>query len=199
MSMDSGFNSTSGTPLDGAEPPEPWDEMLLVGVVARAQGNKGEVVVNATTDFPEQRFAAGSILWCRRAAGSIERLEVQAWRMHLGRPVLTLAGVASIGEAEQYAGAELRVPVATMQPLPPDVYYLHELVGCAVWTAAGERVGEVSAVEGDGAAVRLVVRTMRDDVLVPFTQAFCTVDRAARRIEITPPEGLLELNGAWQE
>jgi ribosomal 30S subunit maturation factor RimM len=35
-------------------------------------------------------------------------------------------------------------------------------------------------------------------VLVPFTQAFCTVDRAARRIEITPPEGLLELNGAWQ-
>jgi 16S rRNA processing protein RimM len=197
--MDSGFNSTSGIPLDGAEPPEPWDEMLLVGVIARAMGNKGEVVVNSTTDFPEERFAAGAPLWCRRGAGSIERLDVQAWRMHLGRPVLRLAGVASIGEAEQYAGAELRGPVAAMQPLPPDVYYLHELVGCAVWTAAGERVGEVSAVEGDGAAVRLVVRTVRDDVLVPFTQAFCTVDRAARRIEITPPEGLLELNGAWRE
>jgi 16S rRNA processing protein RimM len=196
--MDSGSNSTSGIPLGGAEPPEPWDEMLLVGVIARAMGNKGEVVVNPTTDFPEERFGAGAPLWCRRSGGAVERVEVRAWRMHLGRPVLTLAGVATIGDAEAYAGAELRVPVAAMLPLPPDVYYLHELVGCAVWTAAGERVGEVGAVEGDGAAVRLVVRTAGADVLVPFTQAFCAVDRAARRIEITPPEGLLELNGAWQ-
>ena len=111
-----------------------------------------------------------------------------------------MAGVATIGDAERYAGAELRVPVAAMLPLPPDVYYLHELVGCAVWTAAGERVGDGerrrrrrrrgAAGGADGAAA---------EVLVPFTQAFCAVDRAARRIEITPPEGLLELNGAWRE
>lgn len=196
--MDSGSNSTSGIPLGGAEPPEPWDEMLLVGVVARAQGSRGEVVVNPTTDFPEERFGAGAPLWCRRTGGEVERVQVQAWRMHLGRPVLTLTGVASIGEAERLAGAELRVPVAAMQPLPPEVYYLHELVGCAVWTAAGDHVGEVSAVEGNGAAVRLVVRTAKTDVLVPFTLAFCSVDRGARRIEITPPEGLLELNGPWR-
>ena len=197
--MDNASSSTSGIPLGGAEPPEPWDEMLLVGVVARAQGNKGEVVVNGTTDFPDERFGAGAPLWCRRLDGTVERLEVRDYRMHLGRPVLALAGIGSIGEAERYAGAELRVPMAAMQPLPPDVYYLHELVGCAVWTAGGERVGDVAAVEGDGAAVRLVVRTAKSDVLVPFVQAFCTVDRTARRIEIAPPEGLLDLNGAWRE
>lgn len=168
--------------------------MLLVGVVARTQGNKGEVVVNATTDFPDERFAAGTGLWCRRVGAAPEVVRVQAFRMHLGRPVLALEGVAGIGEAEAFAGAELRVPAAAQQPLPAHVYYVHELVGCAVWTADGDHVGEVAAVEGDGEATRLVVRADDGEVLVPFVQAYCAVDVTARRIEIVPPEGLLDLN-----
>jgi 16S rRNA processing protein RimM len=168
--------------------------MLLVGVVARAQGNKGEVVVNGTTDFPDERFAAGASLWCRRVGSAPEEIRVRAFRMHLGRPVLALEGVAGIGEAEAFAGAELRVPMAAQQPLPAHVYYVHELVGCAVWTTGGEHVGEVAAVEGDGEATRLVVRAEAGDVLLPFVQAYCTVDVAGRRIEIAPPEGLLDLN-----
>ena len=168
--------------------------MLLVGVVARAQGNKGEVVVNATTDFPDERFAAGAELWCRRVGAAPQTVRVQAFRMHLGRPVLALDGVAGIGEADAFAGAELRVPATAQQALPAHVYYVHELVGCAVWTAAGENVGDVAAVEGDGEATRLVVRADAGDVLVPFVQAYCVVDVASRRIEIAPPEGLLELN-----
>jgi 16S rRNA processing protein RimM len=174
--------------------------MLLVGVVARAQGNKGEVVVNATTDFPDERFAAGATLWCRRAgATTSERLDVRAFRMHLGRPVLTLAGVASIGAAEGFAGAELRVPASVQQPLPAHVYYVHVLVGCEVWTTGGERVGTVTAVEGHGGATRLVVTADAGEVLVPFVQEYCTVDGPHRRIEIAPPEGLLDLNGAWRK
>jgi 16S rRNA processing protein RimM len=173
--------------------------MLLVGVVARTQGHKGQVIVNATTDFPDQRFAAGAELWCRRRDGQVERRRITASRMHLGRPVLALDGIASMTEAEALAGAELRVPAAAAQPLPPHVFYVHDLVGCEVWTAAGERVGEVAAVEGEGHASRLVIRSPRGEVLVPFVQAFCAVDATARRIVVTPPDGLLELNGAWQE
>jgi 16S rRNA processing protein RimM len=172
--------------------------MLLVGVVARTQGNKGEVIVNATTDFPEQRFAAGAELWCRRRDGAIDRVAVRASRVHLGRPVLALEGVTSIGEAEAFAGAELRVPAAAQQPLPAHVYYVHELVGCAVWTDTGEPVGEVIAVDGDGGATRLVIKGPRGEVLVPFVQEFCTVDRDGRRIVVAPPEGLLDVNGGWR-
>jgi ribosomal 30S subunit maturation factor RimM len=56
----------------------------------------------------------------------------------------------------------------------------------------------VASVDGDGAAVRLVVTTARGQVLVPLTQAFCTVDVGARCITIDPPEGLLEVNGGWR-
>ncbi len=172
--------------------------MLLVGVVARAQGNRGEVVVNATTDFPEERFAAGQSIWCRRADGVVDRQTIRVSRMHLGRPVLHFEGVGSIGDAERFAGAELRVPAAAQHTLPPHVYYRHELIGCEVWTAEGARVGTVTAVEGEGDATRLVVATAASEVLVPFVQAYCTVDTGRRRIEIVPPEGLLDLNGAWR-
>ncbi|MGE0359740.1 MAG: ribosome maturation factor RimM [Vicinamibacterales bacterium] len=168
--------------------------MWLVGVVARAQGNKGEVVVNATTDFLDERFAAGAELWCRWPSGTTAPLTVRSFRMHLGRPVLTLTGVATMTEAEALAGAELRVPSTARQALPADVYYVPDLVGCEVWTTAGRRVGPVVAVDGAGEATRLVVAGDAGEVLVPFAQAFCRVDVGARRIDITPPEGLLELN-----
>jgi 16S rRNA processing protein RimM len=197
--MDSASNSTSATPPDSADAAAAWDDMRLVGIVARTQGNTGEVIVNSTTDFPDDRFAVGAVVWGRAAGGgAVERLEIQRYRMHVGRPVVGFAGAASIGDAERYAGWELRVPGAARQPLPPHVYYHDDLVGCEVVTTVGEAVGHVRAIDGDGEAVRLVVTAARGEVLVPLVQAYCAVDVAARRIVIDPPDGLLDVNGAWR-
>ena len=38
------------------------DELLLVGRVARAHGNRGQVIVNPDTDFAEDRFRVGQVL-----------------------------------------------------------------------------------------------------------------------------------------
>lgn len=197
--MDSASNSTSATAPDSGNAPAPWDDMLLVGVVARAQGNRGEVVVNPTTDFVEERFGEGATVWGRPPAGGPpEALRIRSFRMHLGRPVVVLGECATIGEAERFAGWELRVPESARQHLPPHVYYRHDLVGCAVLTGEGDPVGTVRAVDGEGQAVRLVVAAAQGEVLVPFTQAFCEVDLAGRRIVIRPPDGLLDLNGPWR-
>jgi len=37
-----------------------WDDMALVGRIARAHGIKGQVIVNPDTDFPQERFKAGA-------------------------------------------------------------------------------------------------------------------------------------------
>ena len=34
-----------------------WDDMVLVGRIARPHGHRGQVIVNPDTDFPEDRFA----------------------------------------------------------------------------------------------------------------------------------------------
>ena len=37
-------------------------ELLLVGRVARAHGNRGQVIVNPETDFADDRFRVGRVL-----------------------------------------------------------------------------------------------------------------------------------------
>ena len=74
-------------------------------------------------------------------------------------------------------------------------YYLHQLVGCAVETTGGDVIGRVERVDGGSGGSRLVVTGPRGEVLVPLAQGICRViDVAEGRIEIDPPEGLLELN-----
>lgn len=175
-----------------------WDDMVLVGVVARSHGNRGEVIVNLTTDFPEERFRTGATLFARGPQGATQTVELASVRFHQGRPILGLAGVDSITAAEGFAGAELRIPATEQAPLPEGVYYHNDLVGCEVVTADGRVVGTVAKVEGEIATSRLVVRSRRNEVLIPLAATICTVDIAGRRIVVTPPEGLLELNGEWR-
>ena len=171
-----------------------WDDMVLVGRIARAHGNRGQVIVDPATDFPEERFKAGSVL-CVQRSGVTERVEVENVRFHRGRPIIRLAGIDTMDAAEALAGNELRVSADALQPLPPGSYYHHDLIGCSVETARGEQIGRVRAVEGDGAGSRLVVESGNGDVLIPMVEGICAaVDVAGRKIVVAPPDGLLDLN-----
>jgi 16S rRNA processing protein RimM len=171
-----------------------WDDYATVGRIARTHGRHGQVIVNPETDFVEERFRVGAVLYARRG-GPIETLRVTSMRVHLGRPVIGLEGVDSMNDAEALAGVELRVPVADLEPLPPGTFYRHDLVGCSVETTRGVQVGHVAAVEGDLGASRLVVTGVGGEVLIPLVETICVaIDIAARRIVVDPPEGLLEVN-----
>jgi 16S rRNA processing protein RimM len=168
--------------------------MVLVGRIARPHGIRGQVIVGPETDFVEERFRAGAILWTRSDRGE-EVLTVSSARIQNGRPVIGFAGFATIEDVERLAGCELRVPEDALQPLADGAYYVHDLVGCVVETTAGQRIGEVQRVDGGAGASVLSVAGARGEVLVPLAADICTeIDTATRRIRINPPDGLLELN-----
>jgi len=174
--------------------PLAWDEMVLVGRIARPHGIRGQVIVTPETDFVEERFGAGSTFWTRSVRGD-EQLTVDTVRIQNGRPVIGFRGFSTIEEVEPLAGLELRVPESTLMPLADGAYYHHHLVGCVVETVTGEPVGEVTRVEGGAGASLLSINGPRGEVLVPLVSDICVeVDIAGRRIRIEPPKGLLELN-----
>ena len=144
-----------------------WDEMAVVGRIARAHGIRGQVIVNLETDFPETRFRPGAEVFVNRG-GRVEALTMTTVRFQRERPVIGLRGVDDMNTAEKLAGVELRVPVAWLAPLPEGTFYHHDLVGCSVETRAGGRIGVVKAVEGDRSGSRLVVETPKGEVLVPL-------------------------------
>jgi 16S rRNA processing protein RimM len=171
-----------------------WDEMALVGRIARTHGLRGQMVVNLDTDFPDERFQPGSELFVRRG-GVIEALTVSSVRLQGDRPVIAVEGVGTIDEAERLAGLELRIPVDRLRPLPGGTFYHHDLIGCRVETVDGSPVGVVRDVDTASGGSRLVVEGTEGEVLVPIAAAICrVVDPAAKRIVIDPPEGLLDLN-----
>ena len=168
--------------------------MVLVGRIARPHGVRGQVIVNPETDFVDDRFVSGATMWTRSDRGD-EALTIASARVQNGRPVIGFDGFSSIEDAERLAGLELRVPEGELQALGDGMYYQHQLVGCAVETVDGARIGEVSRVDGGAGGSLLAVRGSRGEVLIPFAQHICVgIDVAARRIRIDPPEGLLELN-----
>jgi 16S rRNA processing protein RimM len=168
------------------------EDLVVVGRVARAHGTKGQVIVNPDTDFAEEGFKAGAVV----LVGAEARARViRSARFHQGRPVIALEGIETMTDAEDLAGAELRIPASAAQPLPPGTFYHYDLIGCAVEDTAGRAIGPVKAIDGTRDLSRLVVAGERGDVLIPMVAHICTsIDVAARRIVVDPPEGLVDLN-----
>jgi 16S rRNA processing protein RimM len=178
----------------GAIPESPWEDMVLVGRIARPHGLRGEVAVNPETDFVEERFHTGATLWCRTARG-VEALVVATMRVHKGRPIVGFEGCTRIEDVERFSGAELRVPEPSLQRLNEGSYYLHDLVGCTVDTVDGRRVGTVIRVDPGASGSLLAVAGARGEVLIPLAQEICVeIDVRAKRIRVDPPQGLLDVN-----
>jgi len=168
-------------------------DLLLVGRVARAHGNKGQVIVNPETDFAQERFAVGNEMVVEQGGRTATR-RITAVRFHAGRPIVALDGIETMNDAEALAGAELKMPAAALGPLPANTFYRHDLVGCDVKDTAGRAIGRVTGVEGPMEQSRLVVAGAKGELLVPMAERICvSVDPAAKVIVIDPPDGLLEL------
>jgi 16S rRNA processing protein RimM len=174
--------------------PQVDDGLVLVGIVVRPHGLKGEVAIEPQTDFPDERFAPGAALLVDRG-GRLETLTIATERRHQGRPLVTFAGREGIDAVEPLRGARLWIRERERAALEPGRFYHSQLVGCRVETMDGAAVGHVVAVEATGGVPLLVVQGSAGEVLVPLAEAICRrIEPEARRIVIEPPDGLLELN-----
>jgi 16S rRNA processing protein RimM len=174
---------------------------LLVGVIVRAHGLRGEVVVDVRTDYPDQRFAAGSVLTARHPTRSPGALTVEAARPHGGRLLVSFIGCADRDAAEALRGTMLLVDAGRLpagdgpgDDSDDDEFHDTQLEGLAVVLDDGTPVGTVRSVaHPPGNDLLVVAREGRPDALVPFVREIVpTVDLAAATITLTPPDGLLD-------
>ncbi len=165
---------------------------LVVGRIGKAHGVRGEVSVDVRTDDPERRFVVGSRLDSDPDRGALEILSV---RPHHGRLLVAFAGVADRNAAEALRGTMLVVDSSTTGEAGPGEYWSHELVGLRVELADATVLGELAeVVHTPGADLLAIRRTDGGEVLIPFVAAMVpTVDIAAGRVVVDPPDGLLDL------
>jgi 16S rRNA processing protein RimM len=169
------------------------DGLIVCGRIGRAHGLRGEVIVEAWTDTPAERFASGAALHTEPAG--VGPLTVATARPQSGRWIVQFAEVPDRTAAEALRGAMLLVHRTDRTPIDdPDEFYDSDLIGLAVHTASGALVGRVSEVVHGPAGDLLAVDAGDREHLVPFVAPIVpTVDIAGGTVVINPPEGLLDL------
>jgi 16S rRNA processing protein RimM len=202
-----------------SEPNKPSTRWFQVARIRRPRGNKGEVVAELLTDFPE-RFSNLKKIYVRRSTEEPRAVALQNFwldRNHPGMGVFHFAGCATISEAEQLRGLEILLPMEQRVALLRGRYFVTDLIGCTVFASPAQEtklsspacsledvprvVGAVRDVFFPGESVAgtplLQVETAGGELLLPLAEDICTrIDVAARRIDVRLPEGLDELNSA---
>jgi len=192
---------------------------VAVARVLGPRGNKGEVAVELFTDFPD-RLARVPRVYLEPADG---RSEPQPYKVtsfwisqnHKAQGVFHFAGVDGISSAEKLQGMAVLLPIEERVTLPSGMYFVSDLIGCAVFehrepacglasspcslSEAPEVIGKVSEVEFIGEEQAgtpvLHVDTAQGELLVPLAEDICfRIDTTGRRIDVRLPEGLRELN-----
>jgi 16S rRNA processing protein RimM len=166
-------------------------ELVAVGQIGPPRGLRGDVFVEPWTDSPEQRFVPGAVL---HTDGKGVVTIADAY-MSGAKQVVHFREVDDREAAVALRGTQLFLAAQSRPALAdPDEFYDSDLVGLAVLRTDGGSVGTVTDVAHTGSAAYLVVDVDGRECLVPFVRAIVpTVDLAARRVVIDPPEGLLEL------
>jgi 16S rRNA processing protein RimM len=174
--------------------PEAQPSYIAIARIARTRGNRGEVLADSYTDFPD-RFLLLSQVWVKLADGSREQIVLESTWEHLGRQVLKFAGIDSISSAERLVGAWIEIEPSQAVKLPEGTYFDHDLVGCAVRNVSGEHLGTVKEILRFAGNHQLVVENGGQEFMIPAAPGICKdVSIAEKLILVDLPEGLIDLN-----
>ncbi|MGV3465755.1 MAG: ribosome maturation factor RimM [Heyndrickxia sp.] len=165
-----------------------------VGKIVNTHGLNGEVRVISITDFKEERFKVGSILYLFVPNQSEPiQLVVKSHRVHKNFDLLTFEGYTNINEVEKWKNGILKVSEEQLGKLEEGEFYFHEIVGCQVLTTNNELVGVVKEILTPGANDVWVVKGEKGkEYLIPYIEPIVKqINVSEKRIIIEPMEGLL--------
>ena len=161
--------------------------LVRIGKVVRALGLKGHLGVAGS----EGALGELERITLRRAGQEPELRHILEARPQGRLWAVQIEGVPDREAAEALVGAEVLALREELGDAGEGLHYWADLEGLPVVTVAGEAVGTVTGLLETGGVDVLVVSGARGERLVPLAP-YVEVDRAAGRIVVDPPEGLLE-------
>jgi len=183
----------------------PASEYAIVGLIRKAQGIRGEVVVEPLTDKPDVIFASGSRVFAGTTNGDLAIArdvkgveEAPTLTVSEARPfkkglIVQFEELGDRDSAELWRGRYLLAPFSELPPLQEDQVYLHDLIGMRVVSTADEELGTVKTFYELPQGLVLDVDAKRGSVLVPYRpEIVVRVDIESRTVVINDKIGLME-------
>ena len=168
--------------------------LLLVGVIAKPHGIRGELCIDSYADSP-LLFEEAPCLFVRAGENAPEKkMHVEAWRRHKGRVLLTLKGVHDRNISETLRGHQILVDKNALPEMEEEVY-LHELIGLEILNEDGSMLGTLQDfLETPQQEIWVIITPDGKEVMLPVVEEFIVdVDVENARVTVAPPEGLLDI------
>lgn len=188
-------------------------DWLEIGTIVAPQGLKGQVRIYPDSDFPERFLQPGRRWLSKPGESDPQPVELISGYQLAGKNlyVVELAGITDRTQAETLRGSKLFVQAGDRPHLEAGEFYVLDLIGLEVYDQATQvLVGVVTNVFSAGNDLLEVERPLTSAstdlsgsenskpvkpsrVLIPFVEPIVPiVDLEQRRIEITPPRGLID-------
>jgi 16S rRNA processing protein RimM len=168
---------------------------LVVGRLRKPHGLKGDSTLFPLTDDPAAVLAPGRSVWLVGLDGEVVAgpLTIERSRQYHREWLVKFEGADGREALDPWRGLFLAVPAAELAPLDEDEVYLGDLAGFSVRLPDGTPLGLVSAVYELPAGLAIEVQGPKREFLLPYKKQFVQrVEREARRLIVTPPEGLID-------
>ncbi|HEV7388840.1 MAG TPA: ribosome maturation factor RimM [Gemmatimonadaceae bacterium] len=183
----------------------PASEYAIVGLIRKAQGIRGEVVVEPLTDKPDVIFASGSRVFAGTTSGDLAPArevrgveEVPTLTVATSKPfkkgfIIQFEELGDRDSAELWRGRYLLAPFSELPPLEEDQVYLHDLIGMRVVSTTGEQLGTVTTFYELPQGLVLDIQTGRGTVMVPYRpEVIVRTDLTERTMVINEKLGLMD-------
>lgn len=166
-----------------------------VAKILTTHGLQGEVKVALITDFPNNRFAAGSRLALKDDHNLV--LTVKSGRPFKQFWLVTFEEIDDIEQAEKLKGKVLVVSQENQQELSAGSYYYHDIIGCQVIDNGNKEViGKITDIEAPGANdIWLVKEKNGNEFWLPYIKDVVKeIDIENQKIYVELMEGLRDEN-----
>ena len=175
------------------------DQFTLVGKVTRSHGLKGEFKVTPLWGPPDTFEKYSRVALVAVDGRMTELLSIERCRVQGKQIILKLDTIDNKNEADLIVSMGVLTSSEDQDQESDDFDQPpHRLIGSAVFTTQGNRVGDLIDVSHTGGHPLLIIVNGTDEYLVPLVEQI-VVEIDDGRIIIDPPEGLLEINRPAQD
>jgi len=162
---------------------------LLVGILRKPHGVKGEILMSVMTDFPE-RLAPGTILLM---GPDHQPVTIQNARHHNRGLIVAFEEFKSRTDLDHLRNQELFVRADDRPSLPEGEYYLHQIIGLQAIAEDGNPLGVVSEwIETGANGVFVIKLADGGEILIPdIEEVIVKIDLEVKQMTVHLIEGLI--------
>ncbi|MEO9482309.1 MAG: ribosome maturation factor RimM [Ekhidna sp.] len=167
------------------------DDCYQLGEVIKTHGLKGEVSISLEVDFPDEYQNLESVFLDNQ--GKLVPFFIDTLQINQGRALVKFDDIDSLDDAKNIVKSKLFLPLSSLPKLEKDQYYFHDLIDCEVFEKKS-KLGVIKEVIDLNGNQLLAIDANGKEILIPLKdEILTTVDVSAKRVNVSLPDGLLDI------